>query len=104
MFHPQTNGQTKKVNHVLNQYLKNYVNTNQKDWGEHLGLAKFYNNSTIHLTTKMSPFELVLGKEGRKSMDLTIPMGWKYHSKEIVEMLKGREEKYARAKKLLEQI
>jgi hypothetical protein len=75
MFHPQTNGQTKRVNGVLNKYLKNNVNTDQKDWGEHLGLAKFYYNSTTHSATKMSPFELMLGKEGRKPMDLTIPMG-----------------------------
>jgi hypothetical protein len=65
----------KKVNGVLNQYLINYVNTNKKDWGEHLGLTEFYYNSTTHSTTKMSPFELMLRKEGRKSMDLTIPMG-----------------------------
>jgi hypothetical protein len=30
-FHPQIDGQTKRVNVVLNQYLKNYVGTNQKD-------------------------------------------------------------------------
>jgi hypothetical protein len=29
----------------------------------------------MHLVTKMSPFELTLGKEARKPMDLTIPMG-----------------------------
>ncbi len=32
-------------------------------------------------------------------MDLTIPMGWKYRSKEIVEMVKEHEDKYAWAKK-----
>ncbi len=36
-------------------------------------------------------------------MDLTIPMGLKDHSKEVVEMVKGHEEKYTQAKKLLEQ-
>jgi hypothetical protein len=36
-------------------------------------------------------------------MDLTIPMGWKDHSKEIVEMVNGHKEKYTHAKKLLEQ-
>jgi hypothetical protein len=35
-----------------------------------------------------------LGKEVKKLMDLTIPMGWKDHSKEVVEMVKGHEEKY----------
>jgi hypothetical protein len=79
---------------VLNQYLRNYVSTDQKDWGEHLNLAKFYYNSIMHLVMKMSSFELALGKEAKKSMDLTIPMGQKDHSKEVVEMVKGHEEKY----------
>jgi hypothetical protein len=36
-------------------------------------------------------------------MDLAIPMGWKDHSKEVVEMVKGCAELYTQAKKLLEQ-
>jgi IS30 family transposase len=40
-FHPQTDGQTERVNGLLNQYLKNYVNIDKKDWSEHLGMAKF---------------------------------------------------------------
>jgi len=36
-------------------------------------------------------------------MDLAIPMGWKDHSKEVVEMVKRCEESYTQAKKLLEQ-
>jgi hypothetical protein len=42
----------------------------------------------------MSLFELVLGKEVRKPMDLAIPMGWRDHFKEVVEMVKEHEEKY----------
>ncbi len=64
---------------------------------------EFCYNSTTHSTTKMSLFELTLGKEAKKPMDLTIPMGWKDHSKETVEMVKGHEEKYMQAKKLLNQ-
>ncbi len=60
---------------VFNQYFKNYVNADQKDWDEHLGLIEFSYNSTMHSTTKMSSFELTLRKETRKLMDLTIPMG-----------------------------
>jgi hypothetical protein len=101
-FHPQTNGKTERVNGVLNQYLKNYVNIDQRDWGEHLGLVKFCYNSTMHLVTKMFSFELVLGKEGKKPMDLDFSSGQKDDSKEVVEMVKGHEELYARAKKLLE--
>jgi hypothetical protein len=51
-FHPQTDGQIKKVNRVLNQYLKNYVNASKKDWGEHLGLVKFCYKFTTQLTMK----------------------------------------------------
>ncbi len=101
-FHPQTNGQTKRVNGVLNQYLKNYVNANQKDCGEHLGLVQFCYNFIMHLTIKMFSFKLTLGKEAKKLMDLTIPMGRKDHSKEVVEMVKGQEEKCTETKKLLQ--
>jgi hypothetical protein len=44
--------------------------------------------------TKMSPFELPLGKEIRKPMDLAIHMGWKDHSKEVVKMVKGSKKLY----------
>jgi hypothetical protein len=50
----------------------------------------------------MPSFELMLRKEAKKLMDLAIPMGCKFHSKEVVEMVKGHEEKYARTKKFLE--
>jgi hypothetical protein len=93
-FHAQINGQTKKVNGVLNQYFKNYVNINKKDWGKHLGLVEFCYKSTMHSTTKTSLFELTLGKKAKKLMDLTNSMGWKDHSKEAVEMVKGHEKKY----------
>jgi hypothetical protein len=57
----------------------------------------------MYSTTKMSLFELALGKEARKPMDLVIPMGQRDHSKDVVEMVKGREEFYAQTKKFLEQ-
>ncbi len=50
----------------------------------------------------MSLFELRLGKKVRKPMDLVIAMGQRDHSKEVMEMVKGREELYAQTKKLLE--
>jgi hypothetical protein len=48
----------------------------------------------MHLVIKMLPFELMLGKEVRKPMDLTIPMAQKDHSKTIMEMVKGCEKLY----------
>jgi hypothetical protein len=48
----------------------------------------------MHLAIKMFSFKLTLGKETRKLMDLAIPMGHRDHSKEVVEMVKGQEDKY----------
>jgi hypothetical protein len=79
---------------MLNQYFRNYVSVDQRDWGEHPSLDEFCYNSTMHLVIKMLPFELTLGKEVRKLMDLTIPMRQKDHSKKILEMVKGCEELY----------
>lgn len=36
-------------------------------------------------------------------MDLTIPMGRRDHSKEVIETVKGREKLHTRIKKLLEE-
>jgi hypothetical protein len=76
---------------VLNQYLKNYVSIDKKDWVEHSGLAKFCYNSTSHSMTKM----FNIGKQTKKPRDFATPMGRRDHSKETMEMVKGREEKYA---------
>jgi hypothetical protein len=92
----------KKVNGVLKQYLINYVNIDQRWWGEHLGLTKSCHNFTMHLANKMSLFELIWGKKVRKPMDLTIPMGRRDHSKWAMEMVKGCEKLYTWTKKLLE--
>jgi hypothetical protein len=51
------------------------VNIDKKNWGEHLSLVELYYNSTTHSMMKMFLFELTLGKEARKLMDLAIPMG-----------------------------
>ncbi len=78
------------------------MDVDHKDWGDCLGLEEFCYNSTMHMVMKMSMFEPTLGKEAKKPVDLAIPMGKRDHSKEVVEMVKGLEELYARTKKLLE--
>ncbi len=80
---------------MLNQYLRNYVNVNKKDYNEHLGMVEFCYNSISHSMTKMFLFELALRKEATKLMNLGIPMGRRDHSKEVVEIFKGHGENYA---------
>ncbi|OCB89288.1 hypothetical protein A7U60_g3544 [Sanghuangporus baumii] len=40
-YHPQTDGQTERVNQELEQYLRLYVNYRQSDWADWLALAEF---------------------------------------------------------------
>lgn len=55
-FHPQTDGQTERVNQCMEQYLRCYVSYQQDDWYDLLPMAEFAYNSSIHATIKTSPF------------------------------------------------
>jgi len=71
-FHPQTDGQTERVNQELEQYLRMFIDHRQKQWPEWLGMAEFTYNNKAHSSTKMSPFKANyeqdprMGFEGRK--------------------------------------
>lgn len=55
-FHPQSDGQTERINQVLEAYLRNFINYDQNDWVELLPLAEFaYNNASVK-STKLSSF------------------------------------------------
>ena len=55
-YHPQSDGQTERVNQTLEQYLRIYCAYQQDDWHEWLPLAEFAYNNTDHASTGMSPF------------------------------------------------
>ena len=51
-FHPQTDGQTERLNHEINQYLRTYVNDRQDDWAKWIKIAQFvWNNMVSEVTT-----------------------------------------------------
>ncbi|GJW46557.1 putative nucleotidyltransferase, ribonuclease H [Tanacetum coccineum] len=62
-FHPQTNGQTERVNALLELYLRHYVSANQPDWAKLLDVAQFSYNMQRSKATGKSPFELVTGRQ-----------------------------------------
>jgi hypothetical protein len=71
-FHPQTDGQTERVNGVLNQYLRNFVSADQRDWVDYVGLAEFSYNAATHSATKESPFKVAYGVEPLQPADLAL--------------------------------
>jgi len=55
-YHPQTDGQTERMNQELEQYLRMFVDYCQMNWLEWLAIAKFSYNNKIQKSTKISPF------------------------------------------------
>ena len=61
-YHPQTDGQTKRFNSLIEQYLQLYTNHPQNDWVEWLALAEFAHNQKMS-ATGFSPFMLNYGQQ-----------------------------------------
>lgn len=55
-FHPETDGQTERVNSIMEQYLRGYVNYEQDNWSELLPIAEFAYNNSWHSSVKAAPF------------------------------------------------
>ena len=55
-YHPQSDGQTERVNAVLEQYLRIYCNYQQDDWCSLLSVAEFAYNNATHSATCQTPF------------------------------------------------
>ena len=69
-FHPQTDGQTKRMNQEVEQYLRFFIKHRQKDWPEWLVMAEFAINNKVHMATKISPFIANYRKELRMGGDI----------------------------------
>jgi hypothetical protein len=55
-FHPQTDGQTERVNQTLETYLRTFINYDQDDWYSLLPLAEFAYNNSVTQATQLTPF------------------------------------------------
>jgi len=60
-FHPESDGQTERVNQTLEQYLISYCSYPQDDWVSLLPFAEHAYNTSMSESTKASPFEINYG-------------------------------------------
>jgi transposase InsO family protein len=60
-YHPQTDGQTERVNEILKDMLRACVMEYQGSWDKNLPWAEFLYNNSYQESLKMAPFEILYG-------------------------------------------
>jgi hypothetical protein len=69
-YHPQTDGQTERINQILEDMLRACVLHYGKNWDKCLSLAEFSYNNSYQSSLKMAPFEALYGRRCRT------PLNW----------------------------
>ena len=69
-YHPQTDGQTERVNQILEDMLRSCALTHGPKWEDSLPYAEFSYNNSYQSSLKMSPFEALYGRKCRT------PLNW----------------------------
>jgi hypothetical protein len=64
-YHPQTDGQTERVNQIVEDMLRACVIHFDKSWDKGLALAEFAYNNSYQASLKMAPFEALYGRRYR---------------------------------------
>jgi hypothetical protein len=71
-FHPQTDGQTERMNRTLEEMLRMYTTYRQDQWDEYLPAAEFAYNNSKQASTGYTPFELDCGQHPNTPITMTI--------------------------------
>ncbi|WVZ59022.1 hypothetical protein U9M48_009232 [Paspalum notatum var. saurae] len=68
VYHPQTDGQTERVNQVMEDMLRACVLTYCKDWESSLPYAEFSYNNGYQASLGMAPFEALYGRKYKEQV------------------------------------
>ena len=72
-YHPYRNGQSERMNRVLEVMLRHFVNPRQDDWDTRLPILEFALNNSWHESVQNTAFYLNHGRHPRTPADLNLP-------------------------------
>jgi transposase InsO family protein len=72
-YHPQTDGQTERMNRLLEETLRHYTNDHQSNWVELLPMAEFAINNAWNSSIQSTPFYLNFGQHPRMPAAIDTP-------------------------------
>jgi len=91
-YHPQTDGQTERINQELEQYLRVFINHRQEQWPDWLGTAEFAYNNKIYTAIKILPFKANYGQDPRMGFERRRKRKYEAVGKFVQRMKKIQEE------------
>ena len=71
-FHPQTDGQTERMNRVIEDALRHFVNPLCDDWDEYLAAIQFAINNSWNSSIENTPFHAVYGQHPHTPLTLSV--------------------------------
>ena len=84
-FHPQTDGETERVNQEIEQFFRVFCNFQQDNWTNLLPFAEFAHNVRTHSATGKSPFQIWYGFQP----EFIPPVNFATHIPTVEERLKA---------------
>ena len=64
-FHPQTDSQSERTIHILEDMLRACILDHKGNWEENLPLVEFTYNNSYHASIQMAPYEALYGRPCR---------------------------------------
>ncbi|KAK3529847.1 hypothetical protein QTP86_007257 [Hemibagrus guttatus] len=105
-YHPQSNGQAERLNQEIGRFLRSYCSREQHRWSEFLPWAEYAQNSLIHSSTGLTPFQCVLGYQpplfpwSREPSDVPVVEQWYRQSQEVWERAHVRLQRAVRRQRI----